>query len=69
LKASFSGIFWGLISVGVGCFFLAGGWEDLLYTISKSKRYLYWHLIGDQALQCPPPAGVRGAIAISLSAR
>ena len=30
MKASFSGIFWGLISVGVGCFFLAGGWEVYL---------------------------------------
>ena len=26
MKASFSGIFWGLISIGIGCFFLAGTW-------------------------------------------
>jgi len=30
LKASFSGIFWGLISIGVGCFFLAGTWGAYL---------------------------------------
>ncbi len=26
MKISFSGIFWGLICVGIGLFFLAGGW-------------------------------------------
>jgi len=30
LKASFSGIFWGLISMGAGCFFLAGTWGAYL---------------------------------------
>ena len=30
MKASFSGIFWGLISVGIGCFFLAGTWGAYL---------------------------------------
>ena len=30
MKASFSGIFWGLISIGVGCFFLAGTWGAYL---------------------------------------
>lgn len=26
MKASFSGIFWGFVCLGIGCFFLAGTW-------------------------------------------
>ena len=30
LKISFSGIFWGLICIGIGCFLLAGTWGSYL---------------------------------------
>ena len=30
MKISFSGIFWGLICIGIGCFFLAGTWGSYI---------------------------------------
>ena len=30
MKTSFSGIFWGFVSIGIGCFFLAGTWGAYL---------------------------------------
>lgn len=45
LKTSFSGIFWRLISLGVGCFFLAGAWGA--YTVYNRTQGYNGRVIGE----------------------